>query len=104
MQRSVARDIIGRHHRGLVELDVPRVVVGFGFLLVAAGMDWRSRIVKDEVWVGLGAVALSLVEVDLVLNAGAPFLHLMVPATAILYFGVFFGDPIWDDEKGVRLS
>ena len=84
-------------------LDPVRVAVGFGFLLVAAAMDWRSRVVKDEVWVGLGAVSLTVVEVDLVLAAMPWFVHLMSAATAILYFGVFFGKPIWDDDEGVRL-
>ena len=84
-------------------LDPVRVAVGFGFLFVAAAMDWRSRVVKDEVWVALGAVALAIAEIDLV-SAGTPwFLHLMSAATAILYFGVFFGKPIWDDEEGVHL-
>lgn len=86
-----------------VDLDLPRTVVGFGFVIVAAWMDWRSRMVKDEVWVALGAISLVLVEVDLVLNGTGVFLHLMTVATAILYFGVFFGEPIWDNEEGLRL-
>src|SRR3972149_11747703 len=90
-------------YAGRVDLDPVRVVVGFGFLLLAAGMDWRSRIVKDEVWIALGGVALAIVEFDLVSAAMPPYLHLMTAATAILYFGVFFGDPIWDDDERVRL-
>lgn len=81
-----------------VDLDLPRVLVGLGFLVVAAGMDWRKRLVKDEVWVAMGAVALALVEVDLV-GSGAPWpLHLVTAATAILFFAVFFGKELWDDE------
>jgi len=86
-----------------VGLDPVRVAVGFGFLLVAAAMDWRSRVVKDAIWAALGAVALAIVELDLVLAASPWYLHLMSAATAILYFGVFYGEPIWDDDKGVRL-
>lgn len=86
-----------------MELDLVRVGVGFAFLLVAAAMDWRSRVVTDRVWVLLGAVSLAIVEIDLVLAAMPWFLHLMTAATAILYFGVFYGKPIWDDEEGVHL-
>jgi len=86
-----------------VDLDPARVAAGFGFLLLGAAMDWRSRVVKDEVWVALGGVALTIVEFDLVSAAIPSYLHLMTAATAILYFGVFFGDPIWDDDEGVRL-
>lgn len=84
-------------------LDPVRIAAGFAFLLVAAAMDWRSRMVKDQVWVALGAVALALVEVDLVLAAMPWFLHLTSAATAILYFGVFYGKPIWDDDESLHL-
>lgn len=82
-----------------MDLDLPRVVVGLGFLLLAAAMDVRTRRVKDPVWVAFGGIALAIVEVDLVSQAAPWFLHLVVGATAILYFGVFFGEPLWD-EKG----
>lgn len=85
-----------------MNLDLARVLVGLGFLLAAAGMDWRRRVVKDAVWIAMGTVALSLVEFDL-LQQGAPgSLHLLSVATAILYFGVFLGEPIWGDE-GIHL-
>lgn len=76
--------------------------MGLGFLVVAAAMDWRHRIVKDFVWIALGAIALGFVEVDLVLQNAAAFLHFMTAATAILYFGVFFGEPMWAEE-GFRI-
>jgi len=80
-----------------VDLDLPRVLVGLGFLLVAAAMDWRRRVVKDEVWVGMGAVALALVEVDLAGRAIPWPVHLVTAATAVLYFGVFLGKAMWDE-------
>ncbi len=85
-----------------VDLDLVRVAVGLGFLVLAGGMDWRKRVVRDPVWVAMGGVALALVEVDLLAANAAPFLHLMTAATAILYFGVFFGEPLWG-EKGFTL-
>ena len=85
-----------------MDLDLPRVLVGLGFLLVAGAMDWRRRVVKDIVWVGMGATSLALVEVDLV-QRGIPWaVHLVSAATAVLYFGVFFGKPMWD-ESGFRV-
>src|SRR6266581_6402839 len=81
-----------------VDLDLTRVVVGLGFLLVAATMDWRHRIVKDFVWIAMGGVAFAIVEIDLLLANAAAYLHLMTVATAILFFGVFFGTPMWDEE------
>lgn len=80
-----------------MDLDLPRAVVGLGFLLVAAAMDWRRRRVRDEVWIAFGAVALAIVEVDLISGAAWP-LHLLPAATAILYFGVFFGREMWGEE------
>ncbi len=72
--------------------------MGFAFLAVAAAMDWRSRRVKDEVWIVLGAVGLGLLELELILHEAAPAAHIVSVATAILYFGVFFGEPMWDDD------
>lgn len=86
-----------------MDLDLPRVVVGLGFLLIAAAMDLRTRRVRDPVWVALGAIALGFVEVDLLASNAPWFLHLMSAATAILYFGVFFGDPLWD-ERGFEFQ
>ena len=85
-----------------MDLDLPRVLVGLGFLLAAGAMDWRRRVVKDVVWVGMGATALALVELDLI-QRGIPWpVHLVSAATAVLYFGVFFGKPMWD-ESGFRV-
>src|SRR3972149_3376645 len=65
-------------------------------------MDWRRRVVKDIVGGGMGATSLALVEVDLV-QRGIPWaVHLVSAATAVLYFGVFFGKPMWD-ESGFRV-
>lgn len=81
-----------------MDLDLPRIVVGLGFLLPAAAMDLRTRRVKDAVWIAFGALALVLVEIDLI-TANAPgSVHLVSGAAAILYFGVFFGTPMWDED------
>ncbi|HEV8594214.1 MAG TPA: A24 family peptidase C-terminal domain-containing protein [Thermoplasmata archaeon] len=80
-----------------MDLDLPRVVVGLVVFLAAAIMDVRTRRVRDPVWVAFGVVALAFVEVDLVASGARWFLHLVTGATAILFLGVFFGEPLWDD-------
>ena len=81
-----------------MELDLPRVLAGLVFLTVAAGMDVRRREVKDGVWVALGALGLGLATLDAILMGIAPALYLMVPATAILFFGVLLGTEMWTEE------
>jgi len=81
-----------------VDLDLLRVLLGLGFLVVAAAMDWRRRVVKDAVWIAMGAAALAVVEVDLATSGLPPALHLVPLSTAILYFGVFLGKPMWDED------
>lgn len=81
-----------------MDLDLPRTVAGLGFLLIAAAMDLRRRRVNDEVWIALGVVALAIVEADLLLANAGWSLHLVPAATAILYFGVFFGKEMWTEE------
>jgi hypothetical protein len=81
-----------------VDLDLARVALGLGFLAVAAAMDWRRRVVKDGVWIAMGAASLGLGQLDILLAGLPPYLHLMGLATGVLYFGVFFGRPIWDED------
>jgi len=81
-----------------VDLDLLRVLLGLGFLVVASAMDWRRRVVKDAVWIAMGAAALAVVEVDLATSGLPPALHLVPLSTAILYFGVFLGKPMWDED------
>lgn len=85
-----------------MELDAARVAAGFGFLVLAAAMDVRERRVRDPVWVALGTLALLLVEVDLLHTGAPPALHLVPAATAVLFFGVFFGAEMFT-EKGFRM-
>lgn len=79
-----------------------RLIVGAGVLLVAAASDVRTRRVPDPLWVALGSVGLGVLVVELLLdNAGLARVAL-VPATAILFYAVFYGKPILD-EDGIRL-
>lgn len=78
-----------------------RLVVGAGFLAVAAVSDLRTRRVHDPLWVVMGTIGLVLVAVE-VANAAGPELLALVGATAILFYSVFYGEPILD-EKGAHL-
>jgi len=81
-----------------VDLNLARVALGLGFLAVAAAMDWRRRVVKDVVWIAMGAASLGLGQIDILQAGLPPYLHLMGLATGVLYFGVFFGRPVWDED------
>jgi len=79
-----------------------RVLTGLAFLGFASCRDLKTRRVPDEVWIVMGVLALVLLEVELV-QGGASWEHqlLLVP-TAIIFFGVFFGEEMWTEE-GFRL-
>ncbi len=82
-------------------LALARLAIGAGFLAVAAASDLRTRKVRDPLWVAMGTVGLVLVLIEVV-NAAGPELLALVGATAILFYSVFYGEPILD-EKGVHL-
>ncbi len=86
---------------------VARLLVGGGFLLVAAVLDVRTRRVRDRVWIALGTAGLGLLVLNLALWDASIFFWvpndwLMVLSGAILFYAVFFGKPILD-EDGVHL-
>lgn len=75
-----------------------RLLVGSVFLGYASFRDLRSRRVPDAAWIVLGALSLGLLEVELLLS-GAPLEHhLILIPTAIIFYGVFFGEEIWPEE------
>ncbi len=85
-----------------------RLLIGLVFLGYASFRDLRTRRVPDGAWIALGAISLGLLEAELLL-AGASWEHqlLLVP-TAIVFFGVFFGEEMWTEEgfrmRPLRLS
>ena len=79
-----------------------RLAVGAGFLAVAAASDVRTRRVRDPVWVALGTVGLALTALELANAASGPEGYALVAATAILFFAIFYGDPLLD-ERGAHL-
>jgi len=81
---------------------VARLVVGAGFLAVAAVLDVRTRRVRDPVWIALGSVGLAILAVDLVAIEAGLNRWLLLGSAAILFFAVFYGKPILD-EDGIHL-
>jgi preflagellin peptidase FlaK len=79
-----------------------RLLAGLAFLGFASYRDLKTRRVPDEVWIVMGVLALVLLEVEFV-QGEAPWEHqLLLVSTAIIFFGVFFGEEMWTEE-GFRL-
>ncbi len=79
-----------------------RLVLGTGFLAVAAASDVRTRRVRDPLWVVMGAVGLGVLAVQLVASNVPVNFWLFAGSGAILFFAVFYGHPLFD-EDGVHL-
>lgn len=81
---------------------VARLVLGTGFLAVAAASDLRTRRVRDPLWVILGTVGFGILAVELV-AASAPLNDWLFAGSGILLFlAVFYGKPLLE-EDGVHL-
>lgn len=81
---------------------IARLVLGAGFLAVAAASDVRTRRVRDPLWVALGTIGLVLATVELANAGSGPEGYALVAAAAILFYTIFYGAPILD-EDGVHL-
>ena len=73
-------------------LDLSRLVLGAAFLGVAAVSDFRTRTVKDRLWIAMGTVGLVLFGVDLYLQSVDPVAGIdpviglvLVPAAVLMY-------------------
>lgn len=81
---------------------IVRLVVGAGFLAVAAASDVRTRRVRDPLWIALGSIGLVTISVELANASAGPEMFGLVGATAILFYAIFYGAPVLD-EDGVHL-
>lgn len=79
-----------------------RFALGVAALAFAAVSDVRTRRVKDPLWLVLGTAGLGLVVVELALAAADPLAYAFVAGTGILFYAIFFGAPLFD-EDGFRL-
>jgi preflagellin peptidase FlaK len=83
-------------------LDAVRFVVGAAFLAFAAASDLRMRRVADAVWIALGGIGLALLGGELGLEAAPWYAYVLLLPLAVLFYGVFFGEPMFGEE-GFRL-
>ncbi len=64
-------------------LDLLRLLIGGSFLAYAAILDWRTRRVRNAVWLALAAVGLILWPVDAFLLGTLGWLHVAVAALVV---------------------
>lgn len=79
------------------EIDFLRVVIALSFFIYASASDWRTRRVKNIVWIVLGIISFAILWLDM-LNAGAP----LIAQTLLLPLAFLFADIFWDREKNLR--
>ncbi len=77
---------------------IARLLVGVGFLAIAAALDVRTRRVRDPLWVAMGSVGLVILAVHLALTAFTWNEWLMAASGAILFCAVFYGKPIFEED------
>lgn len=75
-----------------------RLAIGAGFLLVAAQSDLRTRRVGDRLWIALGTIGLIILAIELVSHNAAWPLWSVTASGAILFYAVFFGQPLFDED------
>lgn len=79
-----------------------RLLLGAGFLAVAAYFDLRTRRVRDPLWIALGTVGLIALALDILSSYYWWNQWLLLASAALLFYAVFYGKPILD-EDGVHL-
>lgn len=75
-----------------------RLVVGAGFLAVAAVSDLRTRRVRDELWVAMGTIGLVLLAIDIVNSYWWVNDWFYFGSAAILFYSVFYGQPLFEED------
>src|SRR5256886_16696016 len=77
---------------------VTRLVIGVGFLLVAAVADVRTRRVSDPLWIGLGSIGLVVLAVELIPNQIEADAWALLGSPGLLLFALFYGDPLFVED------
>jgi len=71
-----------------------RVAIALSFFIYASASDWRTRRVKNIVWMILGVIAFATLWVDM-LATGAP----LITQSILLPLAFLFADVFWDRER-----
>src|SRR5207302_6791740 len=77
---------------------VTRLMIGAGFLLVAAVADVRTRRVPDPLWIGLGSIGLIVLAVELIQDQIEVAASALLGSAGLLFFAIFYGDPLFDED------
>ena len=81
---------------------IARLLLGVGYLGVAAFLDVRTRRVRDPVWLAMGTTGAAILALQLATAHGSVNAWLLLGSAAILFYAVFFGKPTLD-ETGIHL-
>src|SRR5207245_1136009 len=68
------------------------------FLLVAAASDFRTRRVRDPLWIGLGTLGLVVLASQLVVESAPWSAWSFAGSAALLFYAVFFGRPLTEED------
>src|SRR2546429_6936378 len=77
---------------------VTRLVVGGGFLLVAAVADVRTRRVPDPLWIGLGSISLVVLAVELIQDQIEADAWALLGSAGLLFFAIFYGNSLFEED------
>ncbi len=100
-------EITSARCRGVDAFAATRLAAGTACLLFAAASDLRTRRVTDRLWIVIGSfgllllcVQLSIVSVSGTLSANVPPPEVLalVGCSAILFYAIFFGTPLFGEE------
>jgi preflagellin peptidase FlaK len=64
-------------------IDALRLLIGAGFLLYASVLDWRTRRVRNAVWIAVGALGLLLWPVEAFVTYNLQWLDVLVVAVVV---------------------
>ncbi len=82
----------------MLAVDLARLAIGTVFLGYAAVADWRTRVVRDRVWIGMGTLGLGLFAIDLATAGVEPLTYLVLVPTAVLFYGVYGGKEFFTES------
>jgi len=77
---------------------VTRLVIGGGFLLVAAVADVRTRRVPDSLWIGLGSIGLVVLAVELIQDQIEADAWALLGSAGLLFSAIFYGNPLFEED------
>ena len=75
-----------------------RLAAGTAFLVVAVASDFRTRRVRNLLWIGLGTFGLVILVGELLVESAPWPAWSLAGSAALLFYAIFFGRPLFDDD------